>query len=412
MSTNPIYLYITPFFPSAKTWQGGFCLDAVRAIRADGRYEVVVMTATDYGGDYEYDGFKVYQFPRKRFGCSEYFETLLKTRNNKAFLAKLAEVGIRAEDVAVCHVHDFEHYVQYALALKKVSPKCLTLVHHHYAGYYRLTIGKLGIVPIWSDLLYLKMRREFESVDAHVFISKHCMSKYGHCVDFDTGIDRGPLQNQLIWGRCYRSINLPSGYVLYNGVDRSVFNEGADGARCRREANNSLVIGCVANFNPCKRQIDLIEAVEIVRRTIPGVKLKLLGTGLTRAVCETYVNEHDLRTVVEFIEPVPHDRLPGFYRSLDLFVMPSVNEGFCCVNVEAQACGVPFMAVKGLPMDEVVDPAEHKKWLVAPRDVEKLAKKIIDFAEHPCEQKMKVNLETNHLARQFCDWVEEKRSGL
>lgn len=43
LSSKPIYLYITPFFPSSRTWQGGFCLDAVRAIRADGRYEVVVM---------------------------------------------------------------------------------------------------------------------------------------------------------------------------------------------------------------------------------------------------------------------------------------------------------------------------------------------------------------------------------
>ena len=412
MSTKPIYLYVTPFFPSAKTWQGGFCLDAVRAIRADGRYEVVVMTATDYGGDYEYDGFRVYQFPRKRFGCSEYFETLLEKRNNQAFLAKLAAVGIRAEDVAVCHVHDFEHYVQYALALKKVSPKCLTLVHHHYAGYYRLTIGKLGIVPFWSDLLYLKMRREFESVDAHVFISKHCMSKYGHCVEFDTGVDWGPLQNQLFLGRCYRSINLPSGYVLYNGVDRSVFNEGRDGMLCHGGTGDSLVIGCVANFNPCKWQIDLIEAVEIVRRTIPGVKLKLLGTGLTRAVCETYVDEHDLRTVVEFVDPVPHDRLPGFYRSLDLFVMPSVNEGFCCVNVEANACGVPFMAVKGLPMDEVLANEDYDRWLFVPRDVEGLARMIIDFARCRYEQNLVVDLDANHLVRQFCDWIKEKRRGL
>jgi hypothetical protein len=60
--SRPVYLYMTPFFPSPKTWTGGFCLDAVKALKADGRYEVVVMTAEDFGGDYEIDGVKVFQF--------------------------------------------------------------------------------------------------------------------------------------------------------------------------------------------------------------------------------------------------------------------------------------------------------------------------------------------------------------
>ena len=408
-SDKPIYLYVTPFFPSEKSWAGGFCLDAVRAIRRDGRYEVVVMTATDYGGDYEFDGFKVCQFPRKRFRSMEYLETLFAKRNNRYFLEKLAAVGIRPEDVAVCHVHDFEHYVQYALALKKLNPNCLTLVHHHYAGYYRINIGKLGVVPLWSDLLYLKIRREFEAVDAHVFISEHCKSKYGRRVDFDTGIDTGPLQNQLPWGRIYRSIQLQRSYVLYNGVDANVFKVKSRGEGEQR-TDSSFVIGCAANFNPCKRQIDLIQAIEIVRKTMPYVRLKLLGTGRTRATCEAYVREHELGDVVQFVEPVPHDKLADFYRSLDLFVMPSVNEGFCCVNVEAHACGVPFMAVKGLPMDEVLDAAGRETWLVAPRDIEGLARKIVAFAKNPIGQKLTVDLDSVVLMRRFCGWIDRERS--
>ena len=166
------------------------------------------------------------------------------------------------------------------------------------------------------------------------------------------------------------------------------------------------MIGCVANFNPCKRQIDLIKAIEIVRRTVPDVKLKLLGMGLTRAACETYVDEHDLRTVVEFIEPVPHDQLPGFYRSLDLFVMPSVNEGFCCVNVEANACGVPFMAVKGLPMDEVLVGRDQSRWLFEANNVEDMAAHIVGQAQCPQEQNLMIDLGANRLAAEFVDWIQ------
>ena len=407
-SDKPIYLYVTPFFPSEKSWAGGFCLDAVRAIRRDGRYEVVVMTATDYGGDYEFDGFKVCQFPRKRFRSMEYFETLFAKRNNRYFLEKLAAVGVRPEEVAVCHVHDFEHYVQYALALKKLNPNCLTLVHHHYAGYYRINIGKLGVVPLWSDLLYLKIRREFEAVDAHVFISEHCKSKYGRRVDFDTGIDTGPLQNQLPWGRIYRSIQLQRSYVLYNGVDTNVFKVKSRGEGEQR-TDSSFVIGCAANFNPCKRQIDLIRAIEIVRKAMPQVRLKLLGTGRTRATCEAYVREHELGDVVQFVEPVPHDKLADFYRSLDLFVMPSVNEGFCCVNVEAHACGVPFMAVKGLPMDEVLPKESHDFWLFTANDSQDIAAHILVQVRRPQVLRLAIDLDVNRLAVRFLDWLERMR---
>ena len=404
---KPIYLYITPFFPSPHTWQGGFCMDAVKALQADGRYEVVVMTATDYGGDYEIEGIKVYQFARKRIGASEYFEWFLQGRNKRLFTGKLAQIGIKPEDVAVCHVHDYEHYVQYALAIKKQNPKCLTLVHHHFAGYYDLRVGKLGVVPIWSDLLYMKMRREFESVGAHVFISEHCRRCYGRRIDFDTGKDKGLLKNQLWLGALYRPIKLPDSYVWYNGVDTSVFN-----CNGRKERVGCFVIGCVGNFNPCKRQIDLIKAFELVVREIPDAKLKLVGDGKTYDECVEYVVARGMDKSVEFIAPMNRDKLADFYRSIDLLVTPSVNEGFCCVNAEANYCGTPAMAIRGLPIEEILNEAGCSTWLVAPHDIGGMAQRIIELAKDPQEQHFAIDLGSNVLARSFIDWTIEARGRL
>lgn len=399
--SKPIYLYITPFFPSPKTWQGGFCMDAVKALRADGRYEVVVMTATDYGGDYKIEGIKVYQFPRRRIGASEYLEWWLQGRNNRSFVAKLAEIGIKAEEVAVCHVHDYEHYVQYALAIKKRNPKCLTLVHHHFAGYYDLRIGKLGVVPVWSDWLYRKLRREFEAMDAHVFISEHCRRCYGRRIDFDNGRDRGLLKEQLWWGGRYRPIKLSGSYVWYNGVDTSVFNREG-----RKAREGGLVVGCVGNFNPCKCQLELIQAFKVVLNTLPDARLKLVGDGKTYNECVKFVNAQGMSGQVEFIAPMSRERLADFYRSLDLLVTPSVNEGFCCVNAEANYCGTPAIAIKGLPIEEILAVSEYEQWLVASHDIEGLAKKIIEFANKPQQQQqLTVNLDSNELARQFVDWT-------
>lgn len=402
--SKSIYLYITPFFPSPTTWQGGFCMDAVKALRQDGRYDVVVMTATDYGGDYEIDGIKVYQFPRKRIGASEYFEWFLQRRNNRMFLEKLTEIGIRVEDVAVCHVHDYEHYVQYALEIKIRNPKCLTLVHHHFAGYYDLSVGKLGVMPIWSDFLYLKLRREFESVYAHVFISEHCRRCYGRRIDFDTGKDKGLLKKQLLHGAFYRPIKLPNAYVWYNGVDTSVFN-----CNGRKARNGGLIIGCVGNFNPCKRQIDLIKAFELVVKVLPEAKLKLVGDGKTYNECVEYASAHEMESCVEFIAPMSRCKLADFYRNIDLLVTPSVNEGFCCVNAEANYCGTPVVAVKGMPIDEILDEKGRNDWLVTSHDIEELARKIIEMLKNQKQQHFTINLDSNVLAKKFVDWTMEKR---
>ena len=405
--SKPIYLYVAPFFPSEKHWRGGFFFDAVKALKADGRYEVVVMTSAKWLGEYEICGIKVYYFPRLHIRSSEYFEGLLAPYNNRLFISKLKAMEIRPEDIAVCHVHDYEHYVQYALEVKRWNPKCLTLVHHHFAGFYDLSIGRLGLVPIWSDLLYLKMRREFESVDAHVFISEHCKRCYGMRVGFDSGENLGRLANQLPWGRIYRSIRLPDSYVWYNGVDGQVFFEKA-----RVRDSGRLTVGCVGNFNPCKCQMDLIRAFESVVKELPSAVLKLVGDGKTYGECVDYVYKHNLGENVKFLDPVEHNSLADFYRSIDLLVTPSVNEGFCCVNAEANYCGTPVVAIKGMPIEEILSEEDRKKWLVAPHDIEGLAQKIIDFANNPQKQRLTVNLDSNILAKRFVEWTMEARSRL
>lgn len=47
---------------------------------------------------------------------------------------------------------------------------------------------------------------------------------------------------------------------------------------------------------------------------------------------------------VRFIPPVDQDRLAEYFRAADLVVVPSYNESFGLVAIEAQACGTPVVA--------------------------------------------------------------------
>jgi glycosyltransferase involved in cell wall biosynthesis len=57
---------------------------------------------------------------------------------------------------------------------------------------------------------------------------------------------------------------------------------------------------------------------------------------------------------IEWTGHLPFDRLPDFYRSLDVFAIPSSQEGFGIVGIEAMACGIPVISTRcGGPEDYV-----------------------------------------------------------
>jgi len=71
-----------------------------------------------------------------------------------------------------------------------------------------------------------------------------------------------------------------------------------------------------------------------------------------------------------FLEWVPEADLPGLYTLADLFVMPSLVEGFGLPALEAMACGTPVVASNVSSLPEVVQDAGV---LVDPLDIDALA---------------------------------------
>lgn len=71
----------------------------------------------------------------------------------------------------------------------------------------------------------------------------------------------------------------------------------------------------------------------------------IAGDGDDRPRLETEASTAGVSDRVRFLGQVPAADLPDLYRAADLFVLPSIGEGFGIVFLEAMACGTPALAL-------------------------------------------------------------------
>lgn len=106
-------------------------------------------------------------------------------------------------------------------------------------------------------------------------------------------------------------------------------------------AKDDFILICVAEFTKNKNQILLIKAIEILKQSIPNVKLLLAGKGECFEECKKYVNEHKLENNVLFLGY--RSDVEDLYNISNILVTASMREGLAVNIMEAEACGLPVI---------------------------------------------------------------------
>ncbi|MGQ9549192.1 MAG: glycosyltransferase family 4 protein [Roseiflexus sp.] len=165
--------------------------------------------------------------------------------------------------------------------------------------------------------------------------------------------------------------------------------EGIDLARWRRIAratprrSDGATILCVARQYPRKHIADLLRAMPLVRAAVPGARAVIVGDGPEHARLRALAAELRLGEAVNLVGAIPDDdTVAQMYFQADVFCLPSVQEGFGIVFLEAMASGLPIVATTAAAIPEVV-PHRRAGLLVPPGDVGALAKALIELLRTP-----------------------------
>lgn len=166
--------------------------------------------------------------------------------------------------------------------------------------------------------------------------------------------------------------------IINYGLDAQKYRYNETGRRVIRDtfgiAETTFLILFVGVLYKHKNAITLVNAMPEILKNNPDVKLLIIGGGDQYNEIRNRVHELELEESVlmgGFIEDVT-----PFYSAADLFVLPSTNEGFGLVFLEAMACGLPIAASNCSSCPEAVGDAGL---LFDPKSSKDVAAKIIEL---------------------------------
>jgi D-inositol-3-phosphate glycosyltransferase len=143
--------------------------------------------------------------------------------------------------------------------------------------------------------------------------------------------------------------------VAHPGVDLHSFTPGdRDAARARLGVpRDAVLLAFAGRIQPLKAPDVLLRAAAEMLAREPGLRDRLFvaviggpsGNGLAEpAHLRRLAGRLGISELTRFVPAVPQARLADWYRAANAVVVPSYNESFGLVAIEAQACGTPVVA--------------------------------------------------------------------
>lgn len=255
------------------------------------------------------------------------------------------------------------------------------LVHTH--------TSKAGIIGRWAAHR-ARVRAIVHTPHGHVF--------YGY---YGAMVTRAFIQlERLAAGWCHRLVALTAAdrqdhlrfgvgrpeqwEVVHSGVDFRPLDVTTTPAAALRQqlglAPDDLVVGTLGRLAAVKGQADLIRAFAGLHRQRPKARLLLIGDGEEAGTLRALAQDIGVHEQIVFAGWC--DNVGDMLRLLDIFVLPSHNEGMGKALVEAMYLQRPVIATRVGGVPELITDQMHGL-LVEARDHEQLTAALLRLADEP-----------------------------
>ena len=176
--------------------------------------------------------------------------------------------------------------------------------------------------------------------------------------------------------------------VSLNGIDQDRFKVAEDPEaskrlvqeKCKIDAPYALYVARLEH--PGKNHVRLIEAFNAFKKSTGSNRLLVFGGSDwngAEAIHEA-IKKSPYRDSIRALGFVPDEDLPSLYQAADLFLYPSLFEGFGFPPVEAMACGTPVICSDRGSLGEVVGDAAR---IIDPESVDSMTQALIEFENKP-----------------------------
>jgi len=304
---------------------------------------------------------------------------------------KYEEIGVQVFPLHMTNSSLFYQFPKFGKVIKKIQP---TIVHAHMPPAELVARFALIFHPEITFVISKHNDEPFAPILKNRFLGSWVSqrAKKVICISEAVKIYMGEhlqiAQNKM--------------QVIYYAVDLKKFENALPASDIKFQ--ESYVIGTVARFMPQKSLHTLLEAFASLIKKGFNSQLVMVGLGPLEQELKSLATKLGIFSYILWTGK--RSDIPSVMKSLDVFVLPSIYEGFGLVLLEAMAAGTPIIASKVSAIPEVLD---HGKCglLFKVQDVQDLERCLIQMSDK--KERKNFSDQGLHRVRTFFSRVKMER---
>ena len=202
--------------------------------------------------------------------------------------------------------------------------------------------------------------------------------------------------------------------IIHNGIDLNIFKYDKSVEKKKRKEfglKDEMIFCSVARFTKEKNHQKIVQIFDEYHKLNSNSKLLLIGTGPFQENIKKLVEELNLQKEVLFLNS--RTDVNEILSMSDVFLLPSLFEGFPFVSLEGQACSVFIFASNNVSKEIAVTDLVHfisldessKEWA---NQIEKIVKNKANREDKKYHEKIK---SAGYDIEQVCDIIEKEYKG-